>query len=259
MPPDPIYTTDNCSAKNRILWTLALFWRNERIGGDWLPELEEATEKDGVHIKNHSVHKERADQFLLHCDADLAAKDIIRSVKGRLQYIIRSACPKAFRRNYSIKSIGTIKAEIIQKYVSSQFSHHPRFDPRVAERFEKFQLRFPDVDLSATRYSSHGQFIHNLHLVFVHERRWCEYEDEVMWKVTDMIRKAAKSKEHLLSAAGVLPDHVHLSIGCGISDAPREVALSYLNNLAYAQGMQPVYQFGYYAGTFGKYDLGAIP
>jgi hypothetical protein len=49
-----------------------------------------------------------------------------------------------------------------------------------------------------------------------------------------------------------------LELGCGLEDSPLEVALSYVNNLAYTQGMKPVYQFGFYVGTFGEYDLGAI-
>jgi len=31
--------------------------------------------------------------------------------------------------------------------------------------------------------------------------------------------------------------------------------LSYLNNLAYAHGMRPRYQFGFYVGTFGPCSL----
>ena len=63
---------------------------------------------------------------------------------------------------------------------------------------------------------------------------------------------------HLLARAGILSDHVHLALGCGIEESPLQVALGYLNNLAYAQGMTAVYQFGFYVGTFGEYDWGAI-
>jgi hypothetical protein len=40
---------------------------------------------------------------------------------------------------------------------------------------------------------------------------------------------------------------------------PGEVALSYMNNLAYAQGMSEVFRYSYFVGTFGEYDLGVIP
>jgi hypothetical protein len=52
--------------------------------------------------------------------------------------------------------------------------------------------------------------------------------------------------------------HVHLLLGCVLSESPQEVALGYLNNLAYAQQMRRVYQYGFYVGTVGEYDLDAI-
>ena len=51
---------------------------------------------------------------------------------------------------------------------------------------------------------------------------------------------------------------VHLVLGCQPTESPLEVALGYLNNLAYVQEMRRVYQYGFYVGTVGEYDLGAI-
>lgn len=252
---NPIYTENNCTPDHRILWTVALFWRDERYDSDWLEPLTEAVEKDNIRILNYNTSGPTTDQFLLHADAHLAPKDVIRSVKGRLQHLIRSDVPKAFRKNYSIKSIGQTTVQAIQEYVGSQLSRHPMADPNVNERMQKYQLRFLDVDLSEPRYSSHGQYIYNLHLVYVHEERFPEIRDAVLQKVTDIIVNAAQLKNHLLRAAGILSDHVHIAVGCGIEDSPQDVALSYMNNLAYAHGMDRIYQYGYYAATFGQYDL----
>jgi hypothetical protein len=49
-----------------------------------------------------------------------------------------------------------------------------------------------------------------------------------------------------------------LALGCPLEVAPSEVALGFLNNLAYAHGMKAVFQFGAYAGTFGEYHQGAV-
>jgi hypothetical protein len=62
-----------------------------------------------------------------------------------------------------------------------------------------------------------------------------------------------------VSAAGLLQRQdrlvlVALGPGCDITDAPCDVVLSLMNNLAYANGMKPVYEFSFYAGTFGPYD-----
>ncbi len=70
--------------------------------------------------------------------------------------------------------------------------------------------------------------------------------------------RIVEKKGHLLSRAGIFADHLHLAVGCGIRESPQEVALSYMNNLAYARGMRPVFQFGCYVGTFGEYDFGAL-
>ena len=36
--------------------------------------------------------------------------------------------------------------------------------------------------------------------------------------------------------------------------SPAEVALSMMNNLAYAQGMKAAFRYSYYVGTIGPYD-----
>jgi hypothetical protein len=44
-----------------------------------------------------------------------------------------------------------------------------------------------------------------------------------------------------------------------LEESPEAVVLGYMNNLAYACGMKPCFQFSYYVGTFSEYDLGVIP
>ena len=44
-------------------------------------------------------------------------------------------------------------------------------------------------------------------------------------------------------------------LGCNVTESPAEVALSYMNNLAWTAGMKRVFGFGFYVGTFGEYDL----
>ncbi|NQV24741.1 MAG: hypothetical protein HQ518_10260 [Rhodopirellula sp.] len=42
------------------------------------------------------------------------------------------------------------------------------------------------------------------------------------------------------------------------AESPQDVALSCLNNLAFAHGMQPKFSFGCYIGTVGPYHMQAI-
>lgn len=111
----------------------------------------------------------------------------------------------------------------------------------------------PDVDLSQMQRTSHGVFWYNLHLVFVHRERWNEVRHEILARVQSMVLAVAKKKSHRLARAGILPDHVHLVLGCPFDMSPCEVALGFLNNFAFVHGMKPVYQFGAFVGTVGEY------
>jgi hypothetical protein len=131
-------------------------------------------------------------------------------------------------------------------------------DPRIETMLVPFQFADDRLDLGRPRRSSHGEFIYNLHLVAVHEQRFAEINVDRCRRTVDMLQAAARKKNHLLSRAALLVDHMHWTVGCGIEESPLAVGLSYLNNLAYAHEMRPLYQFGFYAGTFGPYDMNAV-
>src|SRR5262249_40421641 len=97
-----------------------------------------------------------------------------------------------------------------------------------------------------------------LHLVFVTEGRWRETDDLLLRRMRTMLLAASQKKGHLLSRGAVLPDHIHLMMGCPLEESPAEVAASYMNNLAYLWGMRPIFMFSGFLGTFGEYDRGAI-
>jgi len=55
-----------------------------------------------------------------------------------------------------------------------------------------------------------------------------------------------------------MPDHLHMALRGNIEHDPQTIALSFMNNLAYALGQKPVWEFGYYVGSFGEYDMNAV-
>jgi REP element-mobilizing transposase RayT len=85
-----------------------------------------------------------------------------------------------------------------------------------------------------------------------------EIRYDVMDRLLATVELAASKHGHRLSRAAILPDHIHLTLGCEVSESPEDVVLGYLNNCAYVQDMKPIYKFGYYVGTFGEYDRGAV-
>jgi len=254
-----IYTAENCGVSYKLYWSLSLFTnRPMPIADEWLPELEDVVERDGVRILEYAHRSDATHQFLLSTKPTIAPSAIIKSVKGRLQHSIRQRCPQAFRRNYSIKSVGPATVDVIKQYVATQLDHHKMADPRVQARLPLVQIHISDVNLDEVRRSSHGEFIYNLHIVMTHQDRWNEIRDEVLQSVRGIILQTAQERGHLLSEAGIIPDHHHLALGCEITESPVDVALIYMNNLALVHGNVPVFEKGFFVGTFGPFDLNAV-
>jgi REP element-mobilizing transposase RayT len=256
--PKPIYTPDNCRLAYRLTWSLSIFWHEPIAEASWFGPLKTAAEEDAVRLIEHRFAGPTVSQFLISTTPATSPAAAIRSVKGRLQHFLRPSRPNAFRRNYLIHSIGAVRREVVEGYVSSQLGHHRMADPAAQRILQRHQIHRDDIDLSAVRRSSYGQFVHNLHVVLVNDGRWMEIREDVLEGMRAILLRSAEAKGHLLSRAGLFADHLHLAIGCGVAESPQDVALGYMNNLAHAQGMRPVFQFGYYVGTFGEYDFGAL-
>src|SRR5438874_12625019 len=97
-----------------------------------------------------------------------------------------------------------------------------------------------------------------MELVLVHDGRWNETHDEHLDATRDMAPHAARQKQHRVSRLSVLSDHLHLVEGVPFDQSPEEVALGYMNKLAFAHHMQAVFCPSYYVRTVGEYDTGAI-
>ena len=166
--------------------------------------------------------------------------------------------PSAFRRNYSLSSVGSTKREKLEAYVAEQIEHHRYADPRFRATLRRFQIVRAEVDLSQSRATSHALYTFNLHIVLETEPGATAWDEPTLQRWYDMILRASQAKGHLLSRASVLPDHIHLLLGCQLGESPEQVALGYLNNLAFACKMKSVFRYSYFVGTFGEYDLGAI-
>ncbi len=256
--PNPIYTVDNCKPAWQLDWTLTVFWREPPWTDDWLAALTDVTEQDGVRILNHRFATPDSSQFLVSTKPTVRPVDLVRSVKGRLQYIIRERWPKALQRNYDLHGIGSTQLEKVEAYIASQLEHHSVESSVLNAQLLDFQVVRPDVDLSQFRFTAHARHRCNLHLSFVNDWRWRESRTRVLERVRAMILRASDTKGHLLSRVGLLPDHVHLVLGFSPEESPLEVALSYMNNIALVYDMQPVLMRSCYLGTVGEYDLGAM-
>jgi REP element-mobilizing transposase RayT len=256
---EPIYTAENTKAAYQLNWSVALFGAKEiPLSTDWLPLLKPATDPDGVRILECHRPSSNVIQFLISALPALSPSQIVRSVKGRLQYVIRAAIPKAFRRNYFIGSVGEVNSRVLDQYVGKQAGKHPMADAAVQSRIESLQFHDSRVDLSSRRTGTYGQYVHSLQIVLENSEDWHEVRDDVLLGSRNMIIRCAAKKGWLLSRIGILSNHIHILVGIGVNESPESAALSLLNNLAFAQGWKRVFKFSYYAGTFGRYDRNAI-
>ncbi|MCX7050019.1 MAG: transposase [Candidatus Sumerlaeota bacterium] len=161
-------------------------------------------------------------------------------------------------RNYCFRSIGSSKRNVVEQYIGRQlgpYSDTAPFNPNALQRFQIFNS---SCDLSQPRRTSHSIYWYNLHIVLVNDKRECEIRESRLQTIHDTILKIARVRDYQLSRAAILPDHIHLALGCGSEKSPADVALCFLNNLAFALDREPVFQMGFFAGTFGEYDLGVI-
>ncbi len=254
-----IYTPENTKPAYELNWGLTVFWRAAPVPDtQWLTALQQATEPDGVRVLKHRLTTGDASQFFVSTKPHVKPEALLRSVKGRLQHAIREQVPKAFQRNYGLRGIGAAKRSAVEQYVADQLGHHRMADPNVQQRLARFQKSYPDVDLSLPSFSAHGEYWYNLHVVFVSAERWMEIRERVLEERLNAIEATAGTCGHRLSRAAILPDHVHVTLGCGISESPEQVALGYMNACAEAAGSKPEWRFSYYTGTIGEYDRGAV-
>ena len=251
---EPIYTADNCTFAYPLQWGLTIFWLQEQERSDWVSPLSKALEPDGIRILNHRWFNPKTSQFAISTKPDVSPSKIVQRVKGRLQYLIRDTQPKPFQQNFAIRAVGSNERTIIERYVSEQTSHHPYADEKFQQFLENLQIHNSTVDLSQPLKTSHGLYWYNLHVVMVHRERWVVSNNARLIAVRYMIPRVCSKKGWRVSEAGILPDHVHLAIGCVFEDTPLDVALCFLNNLAYVHGMKDVFQFGGFVGTFGEYN-----
>lgn len=256
---EPNYTPENTSPAYQLNWSLAIFGREKLPAPpDWLAALRIVCEADGTRILECNQRSENTLQFLISTRPEVPPADAIRSVKGRLQHLLRDRHPKAFRRNYHIQSVGNANAQILGRYVDRQPTKHPMADPRVQSAIESLQFHDGRVDLSQVFQSSHGQMVHSLQIVLENTEGWHEVRAARLSKVRDVIVRSARKKDWRLSRIGLLSNHLHVLLGSSVGESPQSISLSLMNNIVWVNGMKPILKFSYYVGTFSGYDRGVI-
>jgi REP element-mobilizing transposase RayT len=223
-----------------------------------LPDIGPEWEQDRIRLLEFDLAPK---QLLLTLSARPSASPVTLAarVKGRLQHHCRLAgSPVAFSRKVSVRSVGHNHREQVEAYVARQADKEALADERFRVLLRQLCVVFPEVDLSRPTETNSGRYWYNLHLVLVVAQRYRLHDEDTLLKVRDRCLRISQKRGYALSALAVMPDHLHLALRGVIDHSPEDVALAFLNNLAFAVGQRPWWESGYYAGTFGEYDMDAV-
>ncbi len=180
-------------------------------------------------------------------------------LKGRLDHALRQAGNAVtFSRKVSLRSLGDATRTTVEQYIRNQIPKARYVDPATEALLSKFTVRNPHVDLSLPTETNSGRYWYNLHLVLVTAERQGCFDTAGLTKIRDGCFPIAAKKGHLISIASAVPDHLHVAMRGNIEHSPQDIALAYMNNLAYLAGKVSIWDFGYYVGTFGEYDMRSV-
>ena len=259
MKIQPIYLPENTNVAYQLNWSLSVFGKESLPSPEsCLDLLRESVVQDQLKILEFRFRPPNLAQFFVNSQPGTNPSQIVRSIKGRWQNVSRPFHPIEFRRNYRITSVGTANSEVLDSYVCNQSARHRMADTNVQSMLESIQFHDAEVDLNSVMRSSHGEYRYALHIVIESESDWHEVRPVVLKSYRDAIIKSCAKHNWRLSRIGLLSNHLHILVGPAVDISPNDVALVFLNNMAYSQGMKPLFRFSFFTGTFGEYDRGAI-
>jgi len=254
-----IYSPTSCKPAYQLRWSLSIFPQTLLPPSNkWLNDLQASTIRDRVHTLDARILSDNVTHFLLSTEPSASPPDIVKSVKGRLQTILRKELKVAYRRNFRLTSVGDACIEAVENYVAAQLAHHRSSFAADPTKFESIQYEDRSVDLSVPVNSVHGQYLIALHIVLVHAERFRIGNLEFLCLTKDSILRHAAENQHRISRLAILPDHVHFTLGVGYVQSAFEIVLSYMNQVAAAHGGLRLWMDSFYVGTIGPYDMGAV-
>ena len=262
--PRPIYTPRGVRPVHalRYDWT---GWLSEESKAPFPPNtfrLIEQTaplwEADGIRLDDFRHHRGSL-QLLFECGPDVPPVYFASRVKGRLQHALRqgAAWPR-FSRKVSVRTLGENVRAAVEGYLGKQVRKEGFVDPRFRARLSQYTIEDETVDLAEPTLTNSGRYWYNIHLVFVTAGRRRTGSDEIFTAIRDGSLRIAKKKGYLIKSLSVMPDHTHVALRGAIDDTPEDIALAFMNNLAFLLGRDRVWKDEYYVGTFSEYRLDVI-
>ncbi|MBL7076973.1 MAG: transposase [Kiritimatiellae bacterium] len=260
--PRPIYTPKSVRKVHHLRydWT---GWLSDQTPfpqttPDAINACTDAWERDGLALAEFRVHNDRV-QALFDAQPDVSPVVCTTRAKGRLQHALRQAgTPVSFSRKVSFRSLGENVDRTVEGYVRKQVRKEGFVDPRYVAKMKAFTMEDESVALTEPVETARGRYWYGLHLVVVMAGRRRLVDYELMGTIRDTCLAIGRKKECGVKAVSVMPDHVHVALKGNIALSPEEIALAFLNNLAFVMGRNRVWKDEYYVGTFSEYGMDTI-
>ena len=166
--------------------------------------------------------------------------------------------PTVFGSSSIVGAIGDNTQADVEAYIERQVGKELLVDEAFRDKLRQFTVVNPGVDLAAPTSTKRGRYWYNLHLVLIVQERWRINDLKCLAPIRDQCLKLAALHDYALSRLSIVPDHMHTALRGNIPHSPEEVALKFLNNVAYVLGQRMIWEPCYYAGTFGSYNMNAV-
>jgi putative transposase len=258
----PLYESHNLNPAYRLIynWTGWIDGASHFPGNisEILSSISPYWEKDGIRLLEHRI-KDNAIFATVSTKPFLSPILICSRLKGRIQHSCSGqGVPLKFSRKLSLRSIGENKSAEVTGYIAKQAAKENLADKRYRDILQKYTEVNRNLDLSTPQQTKSGMYWYNLHIVLVISGRYHIENEKNLEKLKSCSMGIAAKKGYEIKALSIMPDHLHVALRGNIEQSPEETILAFQNNLAYVMGMLYFWEFNYYVGTFGEYDMGVV-
>ena len=259
----PLYTPDNVrppAYQLRFGWTC---WPStqrfpQELSGEALNQLDALWEQDGIRRLEWKWTPQQI-QIIVSVKPQVSPVFLAGRLKGRLQYALHQAgTPVNFSRKLGVRSLGDVRSVEVEAYIAKQVRKERFADVAVAQDLQQFTGADPRVNLTVPAESNSGRYWYNLHLVLVAVHRERTFDRDCLAKLREACFQTASAEQYAIASHSVMPDHIHLALRGNIDHSAETTALAFLNGFSRVVGGRTMWEPGYYAGTFGEYDMGAV-
>jgi REP element-mobilizing transposase RayT len=261
--PAAIYTNEHLTPAFHLRYTRT-GWPTSGMqfpplpGENFFDQLDTAWKSDNLKRIATNWQAERI-QFTFSTVPAVSPTLFVARVKGRLQHALRRrGTPVNFSRKVAFRGIGENHTAEVQQYIRTQVEKEQFVDPRFSEMLKRFTIADDSGTLDEPSESNSGRYWYNLHVVLVVASRSRIRAEDDFLRLDRMVKTTAEKHRYGLAARAWMPDHLHVALRGNIEESPGEIAISLMNNTAFAMGQNAIWQRGFYVGTFSEYDVRAV-